>query len=81
MKEGKIVANLNLLSTEERNLESSYLSIAMRQFGCLDVFNSDEKRKFFSLIFFITINFQEISDFISALKSLPVADLEPQATT
>ena len=30
--EGKIVANLNLLSTEERNLESCYLSIAMRQF-------------------------------------------------
>ena len=26
------MANLNLLSTELRNLESSYLSIAMRQF-------------------------------------------------
>ena len=32
MIEGKIEANLNSLSTELRNLESSYLSIAMRQF-------------------------------------------------
>ena len=30
--EGKIEANLNLLSTELRNLESSYLYIVMRQF-------------------------------------------------
>ena len=50
----------------------------------LEVFNSEEKEKFFLLIFFfiyITIIFQEISDVVSALRFLPVSDLDPQATT
>ena len=50
----------------------------------LEVFNSEEKEKFFLLIFFyiyITIIFQEISDVVSALRFLPVTDLDPQATT
>ena len=78
------MANLILLSTEERNLESSYLYIAMRQFAMFGGLQLEREREvFFTKInlFFITINFQEISDFISALKSLPVTDLEPQATT
>ena len=78
------MANLILLSTEERNLESSYLYIAMRQFAMFGGLQLEREREvFFAKInlFFITINFQEISDFISALKSLPMTDLEPQATT
>ena len=49
----------------------------------LEVFNSEEKEKFFLLIFFIyiTIIFQEISNVVSALRFLPVTDLDPQATT
>ena len=76
------MVNLKLLSTEERNLESSYLSIAMRQFrifGGLQL--GRETKVFFTIFFFITINFQGICDFIPALKSLSVTDLEPGATT
>ena len=52
----------------------------MRQSG---VFGGLQLRKeqFFDSFFFITINFQEISDVISALRFLPVPDLKPQATT
>ena len=69
------MANLILLSTEERNLESSYLYIAMRQFAMFGGLQHGREREvFFTKInlFFITINFQEISDFISALKSPPI---------
>ena len=78
------MAHLILLSTGGRNLESSYLYIAMRQFAMFGGLQLGREREVFSTkinLFFITINFQEISDFISALKSLPVTDLEPQATT
>ena len=51
----------------------------------LEVVNSEEKEKFFLLIFlkiYITIIFQEISNVVSAaLRFLPVTDLDPQATT
>ena len=52
----------------------------MRQSG---VFGGLQLRKeqFFDSFFFITINFQEISDVISALRFLTVPDLKPQATT
>lgn len=84
--EGKIVADLYLWTTEERKLESSYLSDYCYETIC-DVWRSstqiEEKEKFFILIFFIyiTIIFQEISDVVSALRFLPVNDLDPQATT
>ena len=50
--EGKIVANLNLLSTELRNLESSYLYIAMRQFAMVGGLQLGRERE----VFFTKIN-------------------------
>ena len=50
--EGKIVANLNLLSTELRNLESSYLYIAMRQFAMFGGLQLGRERE----VFFTKIN-------------------------
>ena len=55
--EGKIVANLILLSTEERNLESSYLYIAMRQFAMFGGLQLGREREVFSLIFFYNDQF------------------------
>ena len=83
--EGKIVADLYLWTTEERKLESSYLSDYCYETIC-DVWRSStqkRKKSFFLLIFFIyiTIIFQEISNVVSALRFLPVTDLDPQATT
>lgn len=52
----------------------------MRQFLMFGVLQLETEGVFFT-IYFITINFQEISDVVSALKSLPVTDLEPQETT
>ena len=53
----------------------------MRQFLMFGVLQLKTEGDFFFIIYFITINFQEISDVISALKSLPLFDLEPQETT
>ena len=58
------MANLNLLSTEERNRESSYISIPMRQFVMFGGLQLGTETEVFFTNFFITINFQEISDFI-----------------
>ena len=79
--EGKIVADLYLWTTEERKLESSYKCIWLLLWDNLwrlEVVNSEEKEKFFLLIFlkiYITIIFQEISNVVSALRFLPVTDL------
>lgn len=53
----------------------------MRQFLMFGVLQLKTEGEVFFTIYFITINFQEISDVVSALKSLPVTDLEPQETT
>ena len=62
-----------------------YLTIAMRQFVTFGGRILRRERKgFFTDFFFkiyITIIFQEISDVVSALRFLPVTDLDPQATT
>ena len=82
--EGKIVADLYLWTTEERTWKQLFIWLLLwDNLWRLEVFNSEEKEKFFLLIFFIyiTIIFQEISYVVSALKSLPVTDLDPQATT
>ena len=46
------MANLILLSTEERNLESSYLYIAMRQFAMFGGLQLERERE----VFFAKIN-------------------------
>ena len=58
------MAILNLLSTEERNREGSYISIPMRQFVMFGGLQVGTETEGFFTNFFITINFQEISDFI-----------------
>ena len=70
--EGKIVADLYLWTTEERKLESSYLSDYCCETIC-DVWRSSTqkgKKSFFYRFFkiYITIIFQEISDVVSALR-------------
>ena len=61
-----------------------YLTIAMKQFVTFGGLQLRRERKVFFTDFFfiyITIIFQEISDVVSALRFLPVTDLDPQATT
>ena len=61
-----------------------YLTIAMRQFVTFGGRQLRRERKVFFtdfLYIYITIIFQEISDVVSALRFLPVTDLDPQATT
>ena len=56
----------------------------MRQFVTFGGLQLRRERKVFFTDFFfiyITIIFQEISDVVSALRFLPVTDLDPQATT